>query len=130
MRRALDGVRTLFFVSGRETQDRLEQHLTAVDAAGAVGVKQIVYLSFMAAAPDANFTLARQHSATEEASRATGTRHTFLRSSLYAHFVPYFTGPDGLIRGPVNGCAATRDARRPARPRRPPPRHRPAAAQG
>jgi len=107
MRRALEGARTLFLVSGRETQDRLEQHFTAVDAALTAGVERIVYLSFLAAAPDATFTLARQHHATEEHIRASGQRYTFLRSSLYADFVPYFTGPDGVIRGPAgNGRVA------------------------
>jgi len=52
------------------------------------------------ALPNATFTLARQHFATEEHIRASGARHTFLRSSLYADFVPYFTGADGVIRWP------------------------------
>jgi NAD(P)H dehydrogenase (quinone) len=107
MRRALAGTRTLFLVSGRETHDRLQQHLTAVDAALAAGVERIVYLSFLGAAPDATFTLARQHHATEEHIRPSGARYTFLRSSLYADFVPYFTGGDGIIRGPAgNGRVA------------------------
>lgn len=112
MRRALDGVQTLFLVSGRETQDRLHQHLTAVDAAVGAGVQRIVYLSFLAAAPDATFTLARQHDATEAHIRASGMRFTFLRNSLYADFVPYFTTAEGVIRGPAgNGRVAwvTRD---------------------
>lgn len=101
MRRALDGVRTLFLVSGRETEDRLAQHLNAVDAAVAAGVQRVVYLSFLNAAPDATFKLARQHHATEEHIRASGARYTFLRNSLYADFVPFFTGADGVIRGPA-----------------------------
>ena len=101
MRQALQGVRTLFLVSAREHPDRLRQHLTAVDAARDAGVERIVYLSFLAAAPDATFTLARQHFATEEHIRGSGMRFTFLRSSLYADFVPYFTGADGVIRGPA-----------------------------
>jgi NAD(P)H dehydrogenase (quinone) len=98
---ALAGARTLFLVSGRETEDRLQQHLTAVAAARDAGVDRVVYLSFLGAAPDATFTLARQHFATEEAIRASGFTYTFLRSSLYADFVPYFTGLDGVIRGPA-----------------------------
>lgn len=103
MRRALDGAQTLFLVSGSETADRLQQHLTAVDAATAAGVRRIVYLSFLAAAPDATFTLARQHHATEAHIRAAGVRFTFLRSSLYADFVPFFTTAEGVIRGPAGG---------------------------
>jgi NAD(P)H dehydrogenase (quinone) len=101
MRRALKGVSTLFLVSGREAIDRLDQHRAAVDHARSAGVDRVVYLSFLAAAPDATFTLARQHFATEEHIRASGTRHTFLRSSLYADFVPFFAGAQGVIRGPA-----------------------------
>jgi NAD(P)H dehydrogenase (quinone) len=101
MRAALEGTRTLFLVSARETQDRLQQHLTAVNAARAAGVERIVYLSFVGAAPEATFTLARQHYETEEAIRAAIPHWTFLRSSLYADFVPYIAGEDGVIRGPA-----------------------------
>jgi NAD(P)H dehydrogenase (quinone) len=101
MREALLGARTLFLVSGRETEDRLQQHYSAVDAAAGAGVERIVYLSFLGAAPDATFTLARQHYATEERIREAGVRYTFLRSSSYADFVPFMTGDDLVIRGPA-----------------------------
>lgn len=101
MRNALAGTKTLFLVSGRETEDRLKQHYSAIEAATGAGVERIVYLSFLAAAPDATFTLARQHYATEERIRESGVRYTFLRSSLYADFVPFFTGDDFVIRGPA-----------------------------
>jgi NAD(P)H dehydrogenase (quinone) len=101
MRDALARVETLFLVSGRETEDRLEQHYAAIEAATSAGVERIVYLSFLGAAPDATFTLARQHFATEERIRESGVRYTFLRSSLYADFVPFFTGDDFVIRGPA-----------------------------
>ncbi|HYM57650.1 MAG TPA: NmrA family NAD(P)-binding protein, partial [Solirubrobacteraceae bacterium] len=73
----------------------------AVDAALAAGVRRIVYTSFLAAAPDATFTFARDHFHTEEHVRATGAAHTFLRSSLYLDYVPLFCGADGVIRGPA-----------------------------
>ncbi|MFP5370023.1 MAG: SDR family oxidoreductase [Actinomycetes bacterium] len=93
---ALTGVDTLYLVSAAEAQDRLRQHLDAVDAAVTAGVRRIVYTSFVGARPDAVFTLVRQHAATEDAIRATGMRHTFLRSSMYADFVPFFaTVEDG-----------------------------------
>ena len=107
MRDALAGATTLFLVSGRETKDRLQEHYSAVEAATAAGVARIVYLSFLGAAPDATFTLARQHHATEQRIRETGLRHTFLRSSLYADFVPFMTGKDLVLRGPAgNGRVA------------------------
>jgi hypothetical protein len=49
-------------------------HLTFVDAAAAAGVKHLVYTSFVSAAPDATFTLARDHHATEQHIRASGMR--------------------------------------------------------
>lgn len=99
MRAALEGAETLYFVSGREDRDRLEQHLTVVRAAKNAGVERIVYVSFLGAAPDATFTLARQHWATEEAIREAGLAFTFLRSSSYLDFMPFFAGPEGPIHG-------------------------------
>jgi uncharacterized protein YbjT (DUF2867 family) len=78
MRAALEGARTLFLIPAAETPDRVRQHRTAVDAAVAAGVRRIVYLSFFGAAPDATFTLARDHWETEEYIRATGVPFTFL----------------------------------------------------
>lgn len=100
-RRTLFGVSTLFMVSGAEAPDRVDQHRTFVDAAAAAGVDHLVYTSFFGAAPDATFTLARDHFATEEHIKASGLRWTFLRDNLYLDFVPLLAGPDGVIRGPA-----------------------------
>jgi NAD(P)H dehydrogenase (quinone) len=101
MRRALDGVDTLFLVSASEAFDRVRLHTGAVDAAVAAGVQRIVYTSFLACSADATFTFARDHWHTEERLRQTGVRHTVLRDSLYLDFVPLFVGGDGVIRGPA-----------------------------
>lgn len=90
LRHALAGVDTVYLVSAAEAEDRLQQHLTAVEAAAAAGVRRIVYTSFVGARPDATFTLVRHHYATEQAIAATGLRHTFLRHNMYADFVPFF----------------------------------------
>ncbi|MGY1711601.1 NmrA family NAD(P)-binding protein [Geodermatophilus sp. SYSU D00758] len=96
MTAALAGVHTLYLVSAAEAEDRLQQHLTAVRAAADAGVQCVVYTSFLGAAPDAVFTLARQHAATEAALAATGVRTTVLRHGMYADFVPFFaTREDG-----------------------------------
>jgi uncharacterized protein YbjT (DUF2867 family) len=92
---ALTGVHTLYLVSAAEAEDRLRQHRDAVRAAAAAGVERIVYTSFVGARDDAVFTLVRQHAATEAAVRATGIRHTFLRSNMYADFVPFFATLEG-----------------------------------
>jgi NAD(P)H dehydrogenase (quinone) len=101
MRRALQGSDTLLLVSASEAPDRVRLHTGAVDAAVAAGVERIVYTSFLAAAPDATFTFARDHWHTEQHIRATGVRHTFLRDSLYLDYFPLFVGSDGVIRGPA-----------------------------
>ena len=48
------------------------------------GVERVVYLSFMGAAPDATFTFARDHWATEQHAHALGLTTTFLRDGVYA----------------------------------------------
>ncbi|GAB3589746.1 SDR family oxidoreductase [Angustibacter peucedani] len=101
MTRALEGVETVFLVSARESADRLVEHRSAVDAAVAAGVQRVVYLSFLGAAADCTFTFGRDHWHTEEAIRASGLRHTFLRDSFYSDFLPFMAGDDGVIRGPA-----------------------------
>ncbi|WP_313716902.1 SDR family oxidoreductase [Arsenicicoccus bolidensis] len=105
--RALAGVDVLFMVSASESADRLAQHRTFVDAAAAAGVQHVVYTSFLGAAPDATFTLARDHHATEEHIKASGMAWTFLRDSLYLDFTEALVGEDGVIRGPAGegACA-------------------------
>lgn len=98
---ALSGVETLFMVSASETEDRLHEHRTFVDAAGAAGVRHVVYVSFFGAAPDATFTLARDHAATEQHLRDSGMAWTFLRDNIYLEFVDQMVGVDGVIRGPA-----------------------------
>jgi NAD(P)H dehydrogenase (quinone) len=100
-RAALEGAATLFLLPAEESADRVEQHRTAIEAAAAAGVRRIVYLSFVGAAPDATFTLVRDHWATEEIVRATGLAHTFLRMNLYMDFLPAMVAPDGALRGPA-----------------------------
>ncbi|MBA2893511.1 SDR family oxidoreductase [Nonomuraea soli] len=101
VRRALSGHDVVLMVSASEAPDRLEQHLAFVDAAAAAGVGHLVYVSFYGASPAATFTLARDHWATEEHIRAAGLPFTFLRDNLYADFVPFMVGDDGVIRGPA-----------------------------
>ncbi|CEA07898.1 Quinone oxidoreductase 2 [Arthrobacter saudimassiliensis] len=99
--KALRGVEVLFMVSVEEHPRRWEEQRTFVDAAAEAGVRHIVYTSFMAAAPDAVFTLARDHWDTEEYIRGHRITHTFLRNCLYQDVLPGFAGPDGVIRGPA-----------------------------
>jgi len=128
MKQALRGVKTLFLVSAHDRMeiarqsairkvsppeyDRIQQHISAVDAAAAAGVEHIVYLSFLNATPHSTFILARDHFATEEHIRRLGIPFTFLRMNLFSDFVPVFVSRDGVIRGPAgNGRVSwvTRD---------------------
>lgn len=117
MGKALSGVKTMFLVSAQELMgvikqsedrnvamsyyDRLHQHISAVSAAAAVGVQRVVYLSFLNAAPDATFILAREHFRTEEFIRSTGVAFTFLRQGLYMDNVPQHVMSDDVIRAPA-----------------------------
>ncbi|WIB67500.1 SDR family oxidoreductase [Curtobacterium sp. MCBD17_035] len=110
-RAALAGVDVLLMVSAAEAEDRLEQHRAFVRAAAGAGVRHVVYTSFVGAAPDATFTLGRDHHATEEAIRASGMTWTFLRDSFYLDFVEELVGEDGVIRGPAGDGAMAAVAR-------------------
>lgn len=110
-RAALAGVETLFMVSAAENAERLAEHRAFVDAAAEAGVRHLVYTSFFGAAPDATFTLARDHYATEEHIKEAGIPHTFLRDNLYLDFVENLVGDDGVIRGPAGHGRAAMVAR-------------------
>ncbi|MGD8193763.1 SDR family oxidoreductase [Herbiconiux sp. P18] len=101
VQRALEGAELVFMVSGAESADRVDEHRTVIEAARAAGVGHLVYTSFFGAAPDAVFTLARDHWATEQLLRASGLGFTALRDNFYTDFLPLLAGDDGVIRGPA-----------------------------
>jgi NAD(P)H dehydrogenase (quinone) len=98
---ALRGVDTLLMVSAAEAQDRRDQHRTFIGAAAEAGVGHIVYTSFAGAAPDATFTLGRDHWDAEQAIRESGMTFTFLRDNFYSDLLPFFADEQGVIRGPA-----------------------------
>lgn len=101
VREALAGSEVVFMVSGAESEDRLQQHLTFVDAAADAGVRHLVYTSFSGASPTSIFTLGRDHAATEERIRERIPEWTFLRDNLYADFMPLLADEAGVLRGPA-----------------------------
>ncbi|KGH48745.1 MULTISPECIES: SDR family oxidoreductase [Modestobacter] len=107
VREALAGVDTVLMVSGSESADRVEQHRSFLDAAADAGVGHLVYVSFLGAAPDATFLLARDHWATEQHARTLGLTTTFLRDGLYADDMPEMVGEDGVLRGPAGDGRAS-----------------------
>jgi NAD(P)H dehydrogenase (quinone) len=98
---ALAGCSTVFLVSGRESEQRVVEHAHAIRAAVDAGAERIVYTSFLGADPDATFTFAQDHYATEQLIRESGLAWTFLRNSQYVDFLPHLVGEDGVIRGPA-----------------------------
>lgn len=108
---ALRGSDVLFMVSGSEAEDRVDQHRTFIDAAVDAGVQHIIYTSFLAASPDATFTLGRDHWATEEHIRGSGLKYTFLRDNFYLDVLPFFAGDEGVLRGPAGNGRVSAVAR-------------------
>jgi NAD(P)H dehydrogenase (quinone) len=99
--RALEGLDVVLMVSGSESEDRVEEHKTFVDAAAEAGVRHLVYTSFFGASPDATFLLVRDHYTTEQHIAASGMAWTFVRDNLYADFFPLMADDQGVIRGPA-----------------------------
>lgn len=87
-------------MSARESAQRVAEHKSVVDAAVAANVGRIVYTSILHAWPNATFTLARDHYATEQYIVASGLEYTLLQDSFYADFVPHLASAAGVIAGP------------------------------
>ena len=79
---------------------RLELHRSFIEAAARAHVAQLVYLSFVNAGPNAIFSHAREHGATEEMLRASGVPWTAIRNSMYADDIPGWFDADGVAREP------------------------------
>lgn len=99
--KALQGIEIALMVSAGESATRVQDQETFVSAAARAGVQHVVYTSFAAAAPDAVFTLGRDHYATEQAIRATPMAFTLLRDNFYTDALPHFADGDGVVRGPA-----------------------------
>lgn len=97
---ALQGIPTVFFVSALESPDRVLHHRAAVDAFVEAGIERVVYTSFLGTAPDAVFTLSRDHFHTEQYLESAGLRFSALRNSLYQDSLPDLVD-GGVIRGPA-----------------------------
>jgi len=79
---------------------RLDLHRSLIEAAARADVAQLVYLSFVNAGPNAIFSHAREHGATEEMLKASGVPWTAIRNSMYADDIPGWFDPDGVAREP------------------------------
>ncbi|GGN10655.1 NAD(P)H-binding protein [Streptomyces fuscichromogenes] len=108
MRKALQGASTLILVSGHRTGRRLEEHATAVEAAIAVGVDRVLYVSLVGAAPVATYLNARDQWATEQflagagAGAGAGIRYTVLRAGFYTSTPAALADEEFVVSGPAS----------------------------
>ncbi|MDX3851183.1 SDR family oxidoreductase [Streptomyces sp. AK02-01A] len=72
----------VLLISGSEVGRRVAQHTAAIDAARAAGVAQLAYTGVLGG-PEADFELAAEHKATEQAILDSGLPYTFLRNGWY-----------------------------------------------
>lgn len=82
LRAAFAGADRLLLISSSEIGQREPQHRAAVSAAVEAGVRLLAYTSILHA-DRSKMGLATEHRATEEAIRATGIPHVFLRNGWY-----------------------------------------------
>jgi len=100
---ALADVERLLLVSSNEVGRRADQHLAVVKAARKAHVRLIAYTSILRAGTS-RLRLAAEHRATEDAIRASGLQHVFLRNGWY---LENYTAQleAALRRGVISGCA-------------------------
>ncbi|MFD7511422.1 SDR family oxidoreductase [Streptomyces sp. NPDC059853] len=72
----------VLLISGSEVGRRLPQHTAVIDAAREAGVALLAYTGVLGG-PAADFALADEHKATEEALLASGLPYVFLRNGWY-----------------------------------------------
>jgi NAD(P)H dehydrogenase (quinone) len=89
---------------------RLEQHLAAVNAARAAGVKHIVYTSLTNPGPESAITLAPDHWGTELAIRESGMSYTVLRNNMYTDYLlmslPHAVSAGKLVNSHAEGAVS------------------------
>ncbi|MFF5706270.1 NAD(P)H-binding protein [Streptomyces sp. NPDC012794] len=72
----------VLLISGSEVGRRIPQHTAVIAAAKAAGVAQLAYTGILGG-PEADFELAAEHRATEQAILDSGLPYTFLRNGWY-----------------------------------------------
>jgi NAD(P)H dehydrogenase (quinone) len=88
MQEALAGVEVALFIPTYDSNDlRLRQNLNAIEAAREVGVKHVVYASFLHAESPRVEHSRLVHYPTEQALRESGLAFTVLRHALYAEIL-------------------------------------------
>jgi NAD(P)H dehydrogenase (quinone) len=73
----------VLLISGSEVGQRIAQHTAVIGAAKAAGVARLAYTGVLGG-PAADFKLADEHKATEQAILDSGLTYTFLRNGWYS----------------------------------------------
>jgi NAD(P)H dehydrogenase (quinone) len=81
---AFKGGECMLMISTRQVGRRAAQHGAAINAAKKVGVRHIVYTSFVGIDPKNPALVIKDHLQTEELLKNSGLDYTLLRNSLYA----------------------------------------------
>lgn len=100
LRTAFAGGKKMLLISTARVGTRVGQHVNAINAAAAAGVRHIAYTSVLGAARADNPALVKlDHRATEEHLERSGVSWTFLRDSQYAEAVAGAMVPGALAAG-------------------------------
>lgn len=84
---AFAGGERLLLISTDTVGTRIPQHIAAIDAAAAAGVREVVYTSLINPSDSNPAGVAFEHRATEDHLRASGLTWTFLRNAIYAEML-------------------------------------------
>lgn len=82
LKEAFAGASKVLLISSSEVGRRMPQHQAVIDAATSAGVGLLAYTGALGG-PKADFQLAAEHRATEQAILDSGLPHTFLRNGWY-----------------------------------------------
>jgi NAD(P)H dehydrogenase (quinone) len=83
---AFAGVDSVLVISTDAIGRRVAQHVAAIEAATAAGVRRVAYTSILNPSEENPAAVCGEHRATEEAIFASGLEWTILRNGIYADF--------------------------------------------
>lgn len=95
---AFKGVETLLLISSGSMDNRVQQHINAINAAKENGVKHIIYTSVLRSNDKTKFTAGIDHYQTEEYLKQSGVPYTLFRNTYYVEVLPMLLG-DALTSG-------------------------------
>lgn len=90
--KAFKGIDTLLLISSGSMEDRVGQHVNAINAAKEAGVKHLIYTSALKTSFQTKFIPGVDHIRTEEYLKSSGISYTIFRNTFYAEVVPMLVG--------------------------------------